>query len=333
MAVLALAVPTRPGAHSGNDVTGNRWTRRLRELGHRVELLEVSPDRPAPVPSPDTEVLIALHARRCAEVVAAWTVDHPDRACVVALAGTDLYVDLPDDAEARASLRAADRLVVLQPRAIDTLERIDAAFAERARTIYQSVDQALPAAAPPEAGLVVCVPAALRPVKDPLMCARAARLVPSTIKLRIDGVGAAHSDEWARRAAEESEANDRYVWHGELPHADTLAMMAGSNVVACTSTSEGGANCVSEAIALGVPVVGTAIDGNVGLLGDDYPGLVPVGDAASLAGWLAELDRDPTRLDDLRARLAARKWITEPDVERAAWADLLTELGISSPAT
>lgn len=329
MAELALAVPVRPGAHSGNDVTGSRWARRLRESGHRVELLEVAPDRPPPQPSPGTDALIALHARRSAAVVAEWTTEHPELPCIVGLAGTDLYVDLPDDVAALGSLRAAHRLVVLQPRAVDALGRIDAAFAERSRTIYQSVDTALPEADPPDGGLVVCVPAALRAVKDPLMCARAARLAPQGSGLRVDGVGAAHSEEWARRATGETEANRRYRWLGERPHDETLTMMAGSHVVACTSRAEGGANAVSEAIAMGVPVVGTSIGGNVGLLEDDYPGLVPVGDDAALAAWLDELERDPSRLEELRSRVLARRWITAPELERTAWAELLAELGIA----
>lgn len=333
MAQLALAVPVRPGSQSGNDVTGARWALRLRELGHQVELIEVDPDQAPPVPSPDAEVLIALHARRCADVVAAWVTDRPDLPCVVGLAGTDLYVDLPDDSAALASLRAAHRLVVLQPRAIETLGRIGATFAQRARTIFQSVDQSQPTAGASGDDFVACVPAALRAVKDPMMSARAARLMSSTSKLRVDGVGAAHSSEWARRATEETETNDRYRWHGELPHRDTLAMMAASHVVACTSTSEGGANSVTEAIALGVPVVGTAIDGNIGLLGDSYPGLVPVGDDHALAGWLDELERSPDLLGELRECLVTRRWITEPDNERATWAELLAEFGIVSALT
>lgn len=330
MAVLALAVPVRPGTHSGNDVTGHRWAQRLRQLGHRVDLLEVAPDGSPPQPPPDAQALIALHARRCAGVVAAWSAEHPDLACVVGLAGTDLYVDLPDDVDALASLRAADRLVVLQPRGIDALGRIDEDFAGRARTIYQSVGAALPEDRAPEGGLTVCVPAALREVKDPLMCARAARLVASRSRLRIEGVGAAHSEDWAGRATEEAEGNRRYRWQGELPHDETLAVMASSHVVACTSLAEGGANAVTEAIAMGIPVVGTAIDGNFGLLGDGYPGLVAPGDDEGLAAWLSELERRPERLDELRSLIEARRWITDPGVERAAWADLLAELGISS---
>ena len=49
-----------------------------------------------------------------------------------------------------------------------------------------------------------------------------------------------------------------------------------------SSLSEGGANVVSEAVAAGVPVLASRIDGSVGLLGRDYPGYFPVADTAAL---------------------------------------------------
>ena len=53
-----------------------------------------------------------------------------------------------------------------------------------------------------------------------------------------------------------------------------------------SSLSEGGANVISEAAVAGVPVLASRIDGNVGLLGADYPGYFPVGDTEALARLL-----------------------------------------------
>ena len=39
---------------------------------------------------------------------------------------------------------------------------------------------------------------------------------------------------------------------------------------------EGGANVIPEAVVADVPVIASGIDGNVGLLGEDYPGYYPV---------------------------------------------------------
>jgi glycosyltransferase involved in cell wall biosynthesis len=55
---------------------------------------------------------------------------------------------------------------------------------------------------------------------------------------------------------------------------------------------EGGANVVSEAIRIGVPVLASRIPGNVGLLGAGYPGYFPPGDAAALAALLARAQAD-----------------------------------------
>ena len=55
---------------------------------------------------------------------------------------------------------------------------------------------------------------------------------------------------------------------------------------------EGGANVVIEAVRSGVPVLASRIDGNVGLLGADYDGYFPVGDAAALAALMRRFVAD-----------------------------------------
>src|SRR5699024_9553541 len=111
---IVIAVPIRPGTTSGNDVTTARWARRLAELGHETSVVATGngaaahggrADEAARAGSPSTsrddpamreaDVLVALHARRCAPVVAWWRATFPDRPIVVGLAGTDLYHDLP----------------------------------------------------------------------------------------------------------------------------------------------------------------------------------------------------------------------------------------------
>jgi len=45
-----------------------------------------------------------------------------------------------------------------------------------------------------------------------------------------------------------------------------------------TPQLEGGANVISEALALGVPVLSSCIGGSLGLLGADYAGYFRAGD-------------------------------------------------------
>jgi len=77
-------------------------------------------------------------------------------------------------------------------------------------------------------------------------------------------------------------------------------------VLVHASRMEGGAHVVIEAVCSGTPVLASRIDGNLGLLGDDWPATFEVGDDAALAGWLVRLREEPALLSDLRARAADR---------------------------
>ncbi len=334
MTHIIIAAPVRPGSTSGNDVTARRWADHLVELGHQATVIDVSPDGEfSTVELAQGQLLIVLHARRCAPVARWWRDERGPAAMVVALAGTDLYQDLPDDADAMWSIEAADALVVLQTAAVTRLAGFDAALAAKTTVIHQSVPGPLPdrlstadKAELRQGEFRVVVLSHLREVKDPLMCARAARLLPGTSAIAVHHVGAAHTRDWEQLASDETSSNPRYWWHGPLDRSDALELLTTATVLACTSLLEGGANVVTEAIALGIPVVGTTIDGNTGLLGDDYPGLVPVGDDQALADLLLRLESQPAALAELQGRIDSRYPITEPANEQAAWASLLHTL-------
>jgi putative glycosyltransferase (TIGR04348 family) len=328
---ITIVTPRRPGASSGNDVTAARWRRRFEELGHTVEIIALTADegdgfvvRDLDLGT-DPDLIVVIHARRCAAAVATSQATAPDRPVVVALAGTDLYGDLPEDADARAAIDTADHLVVLQAAAIERLAGFDPALAAKAHVVHQSVDGPIPPRREPE-GFVVAVLAHLRDVKDPLLAARAAARLPAASRVRVVHAGAAHDDSWEAAARREERDNPRYRWLGELPREEARELLAGATVLACTSLLEGGANVVTEAIALGVPVVGTAIDGNRGLLGADYPGLVAVGDDEALSGLLGRLETDSGALAELQARVDALEGITAPAHERDAWLSVLSSL-------
>lgn len=321
---LAVVAPRRPGQTSGNAVTAERYVRRLGELGHRARVVWHDEGGPSPPLGP-VDAAVVVHARRGAATVAAAA----DRGLPVAvvLAGTDLYADLPDDPAARASLDRAGAVAVLQPAALARLAAMSAAWAAKATVVHQSVD--LPAglaASPDRDAWRVVVLAHLREVKDPLLAARAAATLPPGSRLVVDHAGAAHDDGWRRRAEAEGARNPRYRWHGEVGHAVALDLLAGARVLACTSHLEGGANVVSEALALGVAVVGTRIDGNAGLLGADHPGLVPVGDHRALGALLAVLEGDPRAWEALRARSVELAWQADPATERSDLAGLVARL-------
>src|SRR5690606_16060517 len=101
----------------------------------------------------------------------------------------------------------------------------------------------------------VCVLAHLRKVKDPLLTARAARRLPEDSRIRVCLVGGVLEPAYGRALRKELAHNRRLHWMGSVPRARALARVARSHLLVNSSLLEGGANAVSEAIALGVPVL------------------------------------------------------------------------------
>jgi putative glycosyltransferase (TIGR04348 family) len=265
-------------------------------------------------------VLVALHARKSHRSIARFRRRHPKAPLVVALTGTDLYHDLRRSARARLSLALATRLVVLQPRGVASLPR---PFRAKARVIRQSAVCPARGARPRGDVFEVCVLAHLRPVKDPLRAARAVRRLPARSRVRVLHAGAALDSASAARARAEARSNPRYTWLGPLSQGRARRLLARCRLLLVTSRLEGGANVVSEALACGVPVLSSRIDGSIGILGADHPGLFDVGDTAGLAAllWRAETDAGFYRRLASRCRRLAR--LADPALEARAWNRLL----------
>src|SRR5262249_39117241 len=159
------ATPAPRGSTMGNRVTALRWAKRLRELGWRVQIATTWTDEPC-------DLLVALHAYKSHAALARHAQLPPDTPRALALTRTDLYAELLADPVARASLALAARYIVLQPLALDQLPE---PVRDRAWVIRQSARA--PAAAR-QPGFTACALAHLRDVKDPLLAARAASLLP-----------------------------------------------------------------------------------------------------------------------------------------------------------
>ena len=130
----------------------------------------------------------------------------------------------------------------------------------------------------------------------------------------------------AERARSEMATNPRYHWLGELPRWQALRVLARSHVLVLSSITEGGANVISEALAVGVPVVASYIAGSIGLLGEEYPGYFPVEDTAALACLLAQVESDARFYQELQAWCTRLAPLVHPARELQAWASLLQEL-------
>ena len=313
---IQIITPAPAESRAGNNVTANRWAGLLTELGHAVEVTRSLTGCP--------DLLVALHARRSFGSVERFHRECPQRPLLVALTGTDVYSDLPHSAEARQSLDRATRIVVLQPRAVDALDQ--PSWREKAVVIFQSAVASTTRLPPDPEFFDVCVVGHLREVKDPFRTAEAARLLPSASRIRVTQIGAALSPEYAARAEAEERKNTRYRWLGDLPQDEAQRVIARSRLLVLTSRLEGGANVVSEALAIGVPVVSSRISGSLGILGEDYPGYFTPGDTAELAGLLRKLETEPEAYRELEAKCQALGPLVDPDRERAAWSALLRTL-------
>ena len=132
----------------------------------------------------------------------------------------------------------------------------------------------------------------LRAEKDPFRTALAARLLPDASRVRVTHVGKARGEEFAEQARTHTEDNPRYRWLGELPRWRVRRLLSRARLLVQSSIMEGGANAVSEALAAGVPVIASDVPGNVGVLGQDYPGYYPVGDEEALARLLERAEAE-----------------------------------------
>jgi putative glycosyltransferase (TIGR04348 family) len=313
---ILIVTPARPGSRKGNRVTAIRWSRLLRQLGHRVVIREEYGDEAC-------DLLVALHARRSFASVERFRALAPGQPLIVALTGTDLYEDIHKDPKARQALAWAWRLVVLQPLALRVLPR---GYRAKSRVIYQS-SEARAARRPEQPGVFrVCVLGHLRPVKDPFRTARAARLLPASSSIQVVHLGAALSQQMLELAHAEAGANPRYRWLGDVPRRRALGILARSNMLVLTSRMEGGANVLSEAIAAGVPVLASSIAGSVGILGARYPGYFPVGNTRALARLLQRAESDADFYERLRNWCRRLQPLFRPARERESWRRLLSEL-------
>jgi putative glycosyltransferase (TIGR04348 family) len=314
---IVLITPEGPTKRTGNRVVSLRWSRILRMLGHHVHIASSYDGRPA-------DLMVAIHAWRSAGAIERFKARYPARPVVLQLSGTDIYEYLRSDpGPTLRSMNLADRLVGLNdlaPKAVPPRLR------KRLRIIFQSAVPPGRPRRPSTRAVTVAVIGHLRDVKDPLRAAEAARLLPPESRIRIEQVGRAYTPQWAARARAEMKINKRYRWRDDVPAASVRTLLARSHAMVISSVSEGGANVISEAAVAGVPVLASQMDGNVGLLGSDYPGYFPVGDTRALTRLLERLEQEPAFVALLKKAIARRAPRFRPAREIAAWRQLLAEL-------
>ena len=142
---------------------------------------------------------------------------------------------------------------------------------------------------------------------------------------RIDGATLVVAGEGPDRLALEARArelglNGRVRFLGAQPRQRVLDLFRGAQAAVLSSAWENFPHAAVEALAVGTPVIATAVGGVPEIVADGDNGLlVPAGDADALAGALRRFLGDPGLRERLRARAAA-------SVERFAPTPIYMEL-------
>jgi putative glycosyltransferase (TIGR04348 family) len=312
---IAIVTPAAASSRTGNRHTAQRWAAMLRAAGHKVTIGERWDETPA-------DAMFALHARRSHASILRYSALCPEGKLVVVLTGTDLYRDIRTDAGARLSLQLAQRLVVLQDQGPRELPQ---PYRAKTRVVYQSARAPAGGAAPTKV-FRVCVLGHLRAEKDPFRAALALNLLATEERIEVVHLGKAMAPEMEAQAIELMRREPRYRWLGALPHWRALRWLGRSHLLVMSSLMEGGANAIAEAACAGVPVLASAIAGNIGMLGAGYRGYYPVGDERSLAGLLAKAMHQPAYYRALKRGVAARRHLFRPQREQASLLRVLREL-------
>jgi putative glycosyltransferase (TIGR04348 family) len=314
--IVEIYTPYAAQANNGNWRTAARWARHLRSR-YRV-IVQTGPESG----SHRADCLIALHARRSFPAVQDWRERCPAKPLVVTLTGTDLYRDLPESAEARTSLRAADRLIVLQEDALRFLPQAERA---KAHVIYQSA-VSLRSCEKPRTRLNCILVAHLRSEKDPLTAMSAWDFLERDEPIYLTQVGAALDKGLAEAALDLQRREARYRWVGPKPHAWTRQAIKHAHLLIVPSKMEGGANVIVEALTAGTPVVASRVSGNIGMLGEKFTDYFEVGDSEMLAGMLKRYWQEPDSYRDLSRQCRARRALFQPEREQAALFRLIGQL-------
>ena len=267
------------------------------------------------------DILITLHAIKGAPAVFDFKKKTPNGRVIILLTGTDIYQGLAEGSQIGGdALQVADRIVVPQEAA---LRKLPEKVRGKTVVIRPSLDPIAVKATSSQSPFVISVVGHLRPVKRPFLTIETLAQHPEWSDLEVWQIGQALDAEMRKTAEFWMEEDKRYRWCGGLPREESLALCAKSSLTINSSILEGGANAVLEAMTMGVPVLASRIEGNVGLMGDDYPGYFEEG---GMAKALEAIMHQRVDLDEWSLLLADRLPLFSRVRESESWLELLIEL-------
>jgi glycosyltransferase involved in cell wall biosynthesis len=205
---------------------------------------------------------------------------------------------------------------------------LPAEFRDKTRTIYQSAParRSLQKTGRHLRALMV---GHLREEKSPETLFAAARLLAGREDIFIDHIGDALDPALGAASEATMVACPHYRWLGGRSHEETRRRIQRAHVLIHASRMEGGAHVVHEAIVSGTPVLASRIDGNVGMLGEDYAGYFDWNDVSALAGLIAECRATQASATGILQRIMeqaqVRAMLFTPAEERAEVIDLVKD--------
>lgn len=318
MSNIEIVTPAPAGSLHGNRITALRWQSFLKKLSHQVRVSNHWTGK-------DTDVLIALHAYRSHTSIIQFRELYPNRPIILMMTGTDLYRDMPEHPEVIKSMEMSDAIVILQSAALAMLPKH---LQTKTHVIYQST-KSIKRKALLKKSFLISVIGHLRPEKDPFCTAKSLKHLSSQSKIKVMHLGKAMSPEMKSLAKAYNKELKNYQWLDELSHSETLQQLSRSHLMVISSLMEGGAHVVTEAIAIGVPVIASDIPGNRGLLGDDYPGYFQAGDEKALAMILQKTETDASFYQLLEKHIHKRRKYVQPEFELKSIKAVLDRLKIT----
>jgi putative glycosyltransferase (TIGR04348 family) len=321
---LLIVTPYLADANNGNWRTARRW-QQLLTPHYRVKIvdgIEITQLRSKP------DVIIALHARRSHQAIVAAKKNFSTVPLIVVLTGTDLYRDIAESIEAQQSLVLADALIVLQE---DAIQYVPTIHRKKTHIVFQSASTLMPGKKISDK-LNCVVVGHLRKEKSPETIFEAATLLAANENIHITHIGDSLDDALSSQAKHLTATRNNYRWVGALAHGLTRAAIKRAHLLIHPSIMEGGANVIVEAITAGTPVIASKMSGNVGMLGANYAGYFPVGDAPALAKLLQRIIVEPNLYTRLNTACKARGALFTPDEERRRLDNIICQLSlIDSP--
>ena len=254
----------------------------LQSLGHRATI--------ASDYTRNTDLLIAIHATHSRDQFLSFFDRFPNRPTCLVLSGTDIYATgnkkpptiLPQ-------LKAATKVIVFQKYAA---LKVPKSLRSKVSVLYHAAIPVKRRPKPLTSCFEIVVSGHLRDEKDPMRAAMAVRKLPGNSKVRVTHLGKILDSKYTSLVRREMETNKRYHWLGDQPLWRARQIVARSRLLVHTSILEGGANVIAEALVDRVPIIASKIHGNVGLLGDSYPGYFPVRNTNMLQKLIARAESD-----------------------------------------